>query len=339
MHALMSLTNELEVNTKQKKVSVLVSLDIEKAFDTIWIKSLLFKMILLTFPRNMIKFLDSYLTNRKFRVNIGGVDSTLHDIAAGVPQGSILGPLLYIFGTHDIPQLPYTKIGMFADDTSITASSVYPTVAIARAQRHLDPSKTTFALFTRRNNIATDLSLTYNSEQIRQSDFVKLLGVTLDRRLTYTPHVKDVVQRSKSVVGMLDPLCRPSSGLNTTNKISLFKVFVRPVMTYGFPVWNVTSKSNIGRIQIEQNKYMRRALNLRPDPVTFRQVTNARLHEIASMETVSQYAKRLILNCYVRMRNHSNPLIQELAEVGSEAISGRNPFYVLRDYMEVVPHR
>lgn len=84
------------------------------------------------------RFIGSYLTERKFRVAINDKNSSVHHVVAGVPQGSILGPLLYIMFIHDIPKFAYTKLGMFADDTSITVTSRYPTAAIARAQAHLN---------------------------------------------------------------------------------------------------------------------------------------------------------------------------------------------------------
>lgn len=321
-----------------------MSLDIEKAFDTIWVNSLLFKMIHLAFPISLIMFVHSYLLNRMFKVSINDKTSSVQGIVAGVPQGSILGPLLYTLGVYDIPKLSFTQLSMFADDTSIMSSSNYPTVAIARAQTHLNelyvyftrwkirvnPSKTTFVVFSRRRNISGTLSLAYGGRTIEESDEVKLLGLTLDRRLTYSPHVANVIRKAKSVSSMLHPLWKHSSGMNLRNRVAIFQVFIRPILTYAIQVWNVTSARNMRRVRVIQNKFLRSTMNLRPDRQTYRQVTNERLHELAGIEPFDDFVMRLTLGFYQRMLNHPNGIVQGLTYFDPATISPRHFFHLIR---------
>jgi hypothetical protein len=115
-----------------------VSLDIEKAFDTILLTALLYKMIRLGFPNSLIKLLKSYMTNRIFRVVVNGYESLQHVISNGLPEGSIISPTLFKLFVHDIPDTTFTKLQMFADDTSIISSAHHVSVAYARMQRHLN---------------------------------------------------------------------------------------------------------------------------------------------------------------------------------------------------------
>jgi hypothetical protein len=99
-----------------------VFLDIEKAFDTKWHPGLLYKLSELQFSTSIVKMIASFLTNRKFRVSIEGELFSPWKIAAGVPQDSILAPVLYSLYINDAPEAPGTKLALFADDTCIYAT-------------------------------------------------------------------------------------------------------------------------------------------------------------------------------------------------------------------------
>lgn len=95
-------------------------LDISQAFDRVWHEGLLYK-IKEMLPINYCLFLKSYLNERRFFVKHGEDTSDLQEIYAGVPQGSVLGPTLYLLFTSDLPVTEGAKVGTFADDTAILA--------------------------------------------------------------------------------------------------------------------------------------------------------------------------------------------------------------------------
>jgi hypothetical protein len=99
-----------------------VFLDIEKAFDTSWHPGLLYKFTKLNFPARTVKLIRSFLFNRKFYVSVEGELSTPSEIQAGVPQGSVLSPMLYNLYINDAPQTAGTQLALFADDTCIYAT-------------------------------------------------------------------------------------------------------------------------------------------------------------------------------------------------------------------------
>jgi hypothetical protein len=91
----MRLTDHVTLNFNNNLSTAAVFLDIEKAFDTTWHPGMLYKPIKLNFPASTVKLISSFLSNRKFKVSVEGEMSTSREIQAGVPQGSILSPILY----------------------------------------------------------------------------------------------------------------------------------------------------------------------------------------------------------------------------------------------------
>ena len=94
-------------------------LDVSKAFDKVWLAELIYKLRQNDICRDLINILNGFLTNRKERVVLNGQCSSWVDIRAGVPQGSILGPLLFLIYVNDLPDGLKSECKLFADDTSL----------------------------------------------------------------------------------------------------------------------------------------------------------------------------------------------------------------------------
>ena len=108
----------------------MVSLDLSKAFDSVWQEVFPLKLLQLKFPVKIIKFISSYLSHRHFYVSSNGLNSSLRPVRAGVPQGSALGPVLFILYINNIPTpLDHRVINsIYADDTAILATSRSPQI-------------------------------------------------------------------------------------------------------------------------------------------------------------------------------------------------------------------
>ena len=96
-----------------------VFLDMSKAFDKVWHDGLLFKLKSYGIQGNLFNILENYLQNRQQRVVLDGQESDWREILAGVPQGSVLGPLLFLVYINDLPENLRSSVKLFADDTSI----------------------------------------------------------------------------------------------------------------------------------------------------------------------------------------------------------------------------
>ena len=116
---LLSITHEIHKAIDNKHEVRAVFLDISKAFDSVWHEGLLFKLKRIGIEGDMIGVIESFLSDRKQRVTIDGKFSEWVDVQAGVPQGSLLGPLLFLVFINDLVEVVESDIRIFADDTFI----------------------------------------------------------------------------------------------------------------------------------------------------------------------------------------------------------------------------
>ena len=130
------LCNEFAKAIDESKEIRVVFLDISKAFDRVWHKGLLAKLRAIGFSENIVEWFSSYLENRKQRVCLGGIASDWLSIFAGVPQGSILGPKLFLIFINDIVKYIRTNIRLFADDTILY--KVVHNIDLAAAELNID---------------------------------------------------------------------------------------------------------------------------------------------------------------------------------------------------------
>ena len=116
---LLSITHEIHKAFDDGNEIRAVFLDISKAFDTVWHEGLIFKLKRIGVEGDMINIIQSFLSNRKQRVTIDGKYSDWAEVQAGVPQGSLLGPLLFLIYINDLVEVVESEIRIFADDTFI----------------------------------------------------------------------------------------------------------------------------------------------------------------------------------------------------------------------------
>ena len=130
------LINEIRLGLKNKQYCTALFMDIEKAFDKTNHESLL-QTIRKQFPKQIYQLIKSYLSSRTFVIKIKDTYSEVKDIKAGVPQGSVLGPILYILYTANIPTTTNSKILTFADNTAILFRYTNPETAVKLLQEHI----------------------------------------------------------------------------------------------------------------------------------------------------------------------------------------------------------
>lgn len=312
--------DKIRHSLETKQYCSAVFLDIQQAFDKVWHKGLLSK-IKTYLPHTFYNLMKSYLSNRMFQVRESGDTSEINEISAGVPQGSVLGPILYTLYTADLPPSPQVMIATYADDTALLASSTDPQTASNILQESLckvddwlkkwrvkaSATKSTHVTFTLRKGNCPPVWLGNNN--LPQSDSVRYLGVHLDRRLTWKNHIKTKRDETNIRFRTMYWLMSRNSKLSVDNKLLIYKVILKPVWMYGIQLWGSACNSNISIIQRLQNGILRTLSNA----PWF--LTNTEIHEALGIRTVKEEIQHSSMNYINRLDNHPNDLASELKNI------------------------
>lgn len=297
----------------------MIYLDTARAFDKVYHPMLIVKLKRLNIPMYLIKLIDSYLSHRTFQIKINEIKSTVRNQESGVPQGSVLGPLLYILFTADIPKLDNVKISIFVDDTAIYTHHVNPHRVKCTLQKSLtivhdwmskwrlklNVNKTEAVFFPAENRRKPKQQLILCDNVIKWSNHAKYLGIWLDSKLSYKKHMTETRKKVTRKINYLYPLLCKNSKLSNTNKLTVYKAIIRPNFLYGIEVGN-NANQNVKHIaQITQNKILRMITGA---PYY---VPNRALHSDMEMETYEEIGSRIIPKTYKKMEHHSNELIRK----------------------------
>ena len=217
---------------------------------------------MLNIPRYLIKVIQQYLKNRTFTVLANGEPSTKQKIVAGVPQGSILGPTLFLYYINDIPTPDKSQIALSADDTAVYSSSWSKRAAQENVQNHINQIIAHFHQWKIKiNETKTELLFFGRKKEKQYLPPFTINNEILDDKLSFTAHIKAIKEKVQKIKGMLHNLMCRKTALTSKNKIFLYQTIIKPVMLYATPIWSNTCKSNIKKIRTIQNKILRAATN------------------------------------------------------------------------------
>ena len=232
----------------------MVFLDISRAFDKVWHKGLIYKLKCIGVGGTLLSWFTDYLSFRQQKVVIGGQESSFLKTNAGVPQGSILGPLLFLIFINDIENNIKSDMFIFADDTTLLKSycDVYEaesclcedlnSISIWAKKWMVDFNikKTIFVNFTLKRE-KKNLQLYFNGVQVTQQSEHKHLGVVLSDDLKWTKHINYIVGKALQKIGAL---YRQSSKLSRSQIESIYLSMIRPVLEYGSILFDNCSLSD-----------------------------------------------------------------------------------------------
>ena len=245
-------------------------LDLQKAFDCIDHELLLDKLYCYGIRGVPFNLLKSYLTNRKQYVTINGISGNVLDIECGVPQGSVLGPLLFNIFINDVSYLPLIgQLRIFADDTALFYDTKDP-VTISLNIKHdlsvlleyfksnlisLNMSKTKFMIFQSPHKILTSVPpLQVCDITIERVNSFKYLGVTLDVNMSWQEHINITCNKIAPLVSLLRKL---SWFVPTNVLLKIYFAFIHSRINYGILVYGTACSSRLKKIQIMQNKSLK----------------------------------------------------------------------------------
>ena len=260
-HALLRLVERCKKCLDDKGVIGMVLTDLSKAYDCLPYDLLVAKLHAYGFGLSSLQMIYSYLTSRKQRVKIKSTYSSWLDVKSGVPQGSVLGPLLFNVFINDIfYAIEASEICNFADDNTIYALSHDVESMIAKLEIDLynilkwfdsnfmlaNPTKFQVMFLGLKKN--QNLVLEINGEAIAASKEVKLLGVTIDSKLNFKSHVKALCMKTNRKVSAF---ARVARYLDLQKAKLLYQSFVASTFKYCPLIWlfcGKTANENIDRV-------------------------------------------------------------------------------------------
>lgn len=265
---LASITQYIAVNLDCGKQVDVVYMDMTKAFDRIIHTTLLRKLNYMGFSTSLIKFVHSYLSNRKMTVVCNGYTSDSYVQTSGVPQGSNLGPLLFLLYINDIGcSIQNCKSLLYADDLKIfrTVNNIDECKLIQSDLLRLDEwcknnglqfniSKCKVIKYSKcRNNLYFQYNI--NNTIISYTEYVKDLGVTFESNLCFKTHINNIVQSAYKVLGFIirnTQLFDDSSTLRI-----LFFSLVRSKLEYCSVVWSPFYAYLVRQIEDVQRRFLK----------------------------------------------------------------------------------
>ena len=289
-HALLKIINYITTAFNENKFVVGVFIDMSKAFDMVNHEILLAKLRNLGISEISLNWFSSYLSNRKMFTNVNGKLSKLHKtLKRSVPQGSILGPLLFLIFINDMPNSNELLNILFADDTTALASgtdimSVGNLVNneiqklgiwLRANELAINPSKTKVMVFSNHRSIPefrfvfnnNDLTGTQNPNLIypiervsnkSQIPAVKMLGVYLDEHLSFNFHCTKVLKKVSSALYMIN---RAKHFLSSASLKKLYYSIIHPHFLYCLIIYSSTNDSNINLLFKKQKQCIRTISN------------------------------------------------------------------------------
>lgn len=268
--ALIHLINKLACDIDNQKVTAGVFLDLSKAFDTINHSILISKLNHYGIQGNALKLIKNYVSDRKQFVKFRDQTSNQYIVRCGVPQGSILGPLLFILYINDLPNASsLIEPILFADDTSIFYSHKDLNQLILTLNSELDKistwmkanklsvnlKKTNYILFRpSQKKIPTSAPVLVDNQIIQLKQRTKFLGIYIDENLTWKTHVNYICSKISKTSGII---YKARYYLTSEAKLSIYYALVYPYITYCNIIWSSTYPTTLNRLFLLQKRVVR----------------------------------------------------------------------------------
>ena len=267
--ALITLLDNLRNALDSDNCAVGIFLDFQKAFDTVNHKILLGKLNCYGIRGIALDWFSSYLRNRSQTVVYNEQESEMKETLCGVPQGSILGPLLFLLYINDLPSV--SKLFMpilFADDTNLFCNGpnlneliekineelklIYKWVNVNKLSLNIE--KTNFMLFTPKNFSCLKETVVIDNHPIKEVCHIKFLGVIIDNKLKWKDHIDYI---SKKIAKGIGVIIKARKVFDKTTLLSIYNSLILPYIGYCIHIWGNAYQTHLQKLHVLQNKIVR----------------------------------------------------------------------------------
>ena len=268
-HALLEANNHLLETLSKKQIALLLLIDFSKAFDIVEHSILLHKLNHYGIRGMAYEWFKSYLSNREQFVAVNDAQSSTKVMNYGVPQGSILGPLLFIIYINDLPNISkIARFILYADDANIivTGNSIHEVMQNVNTLSNdlvkwvgynglaLNLKKTKFMIFARQRIDLSGIELKIRNTYIERKSECRFLGVIMDEKLNWTHHIAAINLKMSRYLGIM---FRIKHRLPIKVRIQIFHCFVQAHLNYCPLLWGFSAKSHIQSLFTKQKRGMR----------------------------------------------------------------------------------
>ena len=259
--AMAVLLNSIHKQLKCKKKVCVIALDIQKAFDSVDHNLLISKLRSIGCSENVIKWFESYLSQRRQYIELNGQTSDEKTVIKGVPQGSILGSLLFIIFINDLFNVDINaNLILYADDASVVcyADNFYELELVVNNVLNvintwmcenglkLNHNKCQYLVINLSSRQIPDLNINIDGNNIAKTDSLKILGLFFDERLAFVKHIQYLSHKINSRLKLFRRIREyiPIKEMNL-----LFKALVQPLLDYGITIYGFTYKTHFEKLE------------------------------------------------------------------------------------------
>lgn len=302
---LLKIMTPVEHGLETRKTTIMVALDTQRAFDSVWLDGLRYKLTRLALPSQFTRWISDFIRDRTAQIKINEHLSNEITIFSGVPQGTVLSPALFNLYVADIPipQDDNVRLGQFADDVIYTSTSY----RINIARRHINSTLQTLstwlgqwrlvvnadksqAMLIKKQNCPLGARARYpvliNNTPIPYKRNIKYLGVTFNDKLNLASHIHHLRKKLKFSIPLLYrmagrgpeyPGCKPKTTM------MIYKTIIRPSILYASQLYTRLSPTHMSQLCATERRLARKAFNLP------RNTDNQTVYDVTRIQPISQY--------------------------------------------------
>ena len=263
--ALLRVTQDICNGLNRKESTAAMFIDIEKAYDSVWREGLLFKLKEMGIRGRVWGWIRNFLTDRRAVINMGGERAQEFETNIGLPQGSVISPLLFVLFVADCYKEVACQKVKFADDGTIWKTGKdwlklleelktdfrHVCLWASRWRVKLSILKTEFCIFSLDNHIleeARKYEFVTDGQKVQHNPTPKILGVTLDEKLKFERHTEQLERKASKTLALLRRV-KETEVMNSKCMLQLYKALVAPQLEYAAAVWQVGNCDCLEKIQ------------------------------------------------------------------------------------------
>ena len=339
-YQLLELYHIIAKSMEEGKAIRFIFCDVSKAFDKVWHEGVIHKLKKSGVRGKLLQWFESYLSNRRQCVIINGTKSDIKNISAGVPQGSILGPMLFLIYINDITEVVTSNVRLYADDSTLFVTTDTDEEAAECLNENLElisawadkwfvtfNATKTVGMNFRRSQQDNQTPVYMRGTEIKSVDRHKHLGCTLQYNAKWAGHIEDITRKCSRRIDILRGL---KYQLDRHTLEVLYKAYIKPIYEYACSVW-----CNCTKEQFEEIENLQLGA-LRVISGAIRGTSHQKIYTETNMTTTYDERERKNLTLFYKIYKGyappylSNILPQHTRQISDYALRNREDLRTLR---------